>query len=76
MRWGKNGKERQRKFVNKTIFNKRSVISFILDVLVGMGIALVIVLLVSVIVIVINDLVRGSIPLASLVNTIEWIISK
>lgn len=72
--WGKSERRNKRRVVNKDINNKHSAISFILDVLVGMGIGLLVLLVVIVLVIFIWDLMRGSIPLQSLINTIEWMI--
>ena len=72
--WGKSERRRKRRVLNEDINNKHTATSFILDVLVGMGIGLLVLLVVIVLVIFIWDLMRGSIPLMGLISAIEWMI--
>ncbi len=64
-------KRKQSRKLHKKDIKKNS---FILDILIGMGIGIAIVIVIIVLVSAINDLIKGSIPLESLINTIEWII--
>lgn len=73
--WGKNERRKKRRLVNKSINHKHSAISFILDVLIGMGIGLLVLLVVIILVIFIWDLMRGSIPLMGLIRVLEWMIN-